>query len=660
MNEPSARARAVFQRTYSRPLENGKSETFEQVMDRVVSHQRWLWARALGDETLTKLSPSQEAELEEFRKLLLQRKAVPAGRTLWLGGTEIARTREISQFNCSGLVVETVFDYVDTFWALLNGAGVGARPVSGCLNGFMKPIHDVRVIRSQRTEKGGRETNLETWDPKTKTWTLSIGDSGESWAKAAGKLLAGKYPADTLVFDFSELRPEGSMLSRYGWRSSGDSVISQEFPRIARLLSRRAGQLLSKLDIGELVNILGVIQTGRRGAEILLMEEGDPETEDFIRFKAGCWSDPELAHRAQSNNSLLFYERPTRERLEEIFAAMVASGGNEPGFINAEAARIRAPFFSTMNPCAEILLANRGLCNLVEVCLPRFQYLDDLLRALWVMARANYRQTLVSLNDSILQRSWEENNQFLRLCGVSLTGITQRPDLTPHDYRAMRTSAQMGAWSMADELGTPRPKNVTTIKPSGTASKGMDCAEGAHKPLGRYVFNSILYQRSDPMVSILKNAGYEVRMHPTAETQVLVKFPVETKGVIFEDFNGTPVNLEPAVSQLERYRMLMTHYVDQNCSMTISYDPEEVPQIIDWLERHWHEYVGVSFAFRTDPTKTAADFGATYLPQAVVTEQEFREYTAGLKPIDWDAELGGAVELELLDEDCATGVCPIR
>lgn len=143
---------------------------------------------------------------------------------------------------------------------------------------------------------------------------------------------------------------------------------------------------------------------------------------------------------------------------------------------------------------------------------------------------------------------------------------------------------------------------------------------------------------------------------------MLVKFPVESEGVPFQDFNGTPVNLEPAISQLERYRLIMENWCDQNCSLTVSYDPSEVPAIIDWMLEHWDSYVGVSWAFRTDPTKTAADFGAAYLPQEVVTQKVFEAYVAGLKPLDSDGDIGGALQLDELDlsDECSTGVCPVR
>ena len=658
MNEMSARAAAVYRRTYSRPKGDGTHETFAETIDRVIGHQRWLWERAKGRG----LSKTQEAELEALRALMLQRKVLSSGRTMWLGGTEIAKTRELSQFACSGSVVKTVYDVVDNAWLLLNGCGIGVKPEMGVLNGFAKPIHDIQVIRSPRkVEDGpsGEDHNTETWEPETRTWTIRIGDSGEAWAKAIGKLIAGKHPADVLVLDFTPIRAEGSLLSRYGWRSSGDTVISAELPKIADLMNRRAGQLLSKLDIADLMNHLGVIQTGRRGAEILLMDEGDPEIADFIRFKKGCYSDSTKFQRQQSNNSIVFWKRPERKRLEDIFAAIIASGGNEPGFTNGAAARLRAPWFATFNPCVEIILGDKSFCNLIEIDVAKFNDLGELCEALRVAGRANYRQTVVNLDDGVLQRSWHELNQFLHLCGVSITGVARRPDLTAHDLKMMRTAATLGAWSMADELNLPRPKNVTCVKPSGTLGKVMDTTEGAHKPLGQYVFNSIVYNRTDPLVDTLREAGYEVRPHPTAETQVLIKFPVESRGVKFEDFRGTPVNLEPAVDQLERYRLLMTSWCDQNCSLTVSYDPAEVPAIIDWLLEHWDDYVGVSWAYRTDPTKTAADFGAAYLPQAVVDKATFDSYVAGLSSFTVK-ESGGAVDASELEADCESGFCPVR
>jgi ribonucleoside-triphosphate reductase len=284
----------------------------------------------------------------------------------------------------------------------------------------------------------------------------------------------------------------------------------------------------------------------------------------------------------------------------------------------------------------------------------------------------NYRQTMVNLRDEILQEAWHLNNQFLHLCGVGLTGIRGRPELTAYDYKRMRNVAVSAAYSMANELNAPLPKNVTCVKPSGTLSKIMgteewgEVPEGVHMPLGKYLFNNITYSKHDPLVSRFRAAGYTIIEKPYEPESVLVKFPVKYESVPFSRMTVTrkngkveevEINAESAVQQLEWYRMLQETWCEQNVSNTVSYDPSEVPAIIDWLLKNWESYVGVSFLFRNDPSKNAEDLGYAYLPQEVSTKEAYETYVSKLKPIDYS---GIEVRDEELAETCATGACPIR
>ena len=652
----STRAQVVTRRTYNRPLnaEGTKFETWEQTIGRVIAHQKWLWERAKGEETLI---DEEWNELVELQQLLIDRKAAMAGRTLWLGDTEISRRRESSMFNCSFTVVETVYDVVDCLWLLLQGCGVGFKPITGTLNGFYKPIKNIEVIHTERTGKGGFEENVEIWDEYTKVWTLRIGDSAEAWAKSIGKLLAGKYPAEKLVLDFTEIRPAGERLKGYGWISSGSDAIGKAYLQIAKILNLRAGNLLRKMDILDIINWLGTILSSRRSAEIALFDYGEPEWHDFAVGKKNWWLTGN-EQRQQSNNSLLFRWKPTRKELANIFDIMADAGGSEPGFINGVAALERAPWFKGVNPCAEILLGNKTFCNLTEVDLGKFT--GDhagLIRALKLIARANYRQTCVNLHDGVLQEAWHLNNQFLHLCGVGLTGIARRRNLGAYDYKQMQRVTTSAAHRMADELDLPRPKNVTTVKPSGTLSKIMDTTEGVHKPLGKYIFNNINFSKHDPLIDILRSANYNVFDHPSDPEGILVTFPVSYEDVEFSRENNKEVNLETAIEQLERYKLLQNNWCQQNVSATISYSPDEVSDIIDWLCSNWDQYVGVSFIYRNDPTKTAKDLGYLYLPQEVVTKDEFNKYVERLLPID--LESANTFE-EIKDEECITGACPIK
>jgi ribonucleoside-triphosphate reductase len=652
----STRAQVVTRRTYNRPLnaEGTKFETWEQTIGRVIAHQKWLWERAKGEETLT---DEEWNELEELQNLLLTRKAAMAGRTLWLGDTEISRKRESSMFNCSFTIVETIYDIVDVLWLLLQGCGVGFKPITGTLNGFYRPIEDIRVIHTKRTGKGGIEDNMEDWDPDTKIWTITIGDSAEAWARSVGKLLAGKYPAKTLILDFSQIRPAGERLKGYGWISSGSEAIGRAYLEIAKILNLRAGNLLRKMDILDIVNWLGTVLSSRRSAEIALFDYGEPEWHDFAVGKKDWWLTGN-EQRQQSNNSLLFRYKPKKEELANIFELMADAGGSEPGFINGMAALERAPWFKGVNPCAEILLGNKTFCNLTEIDLGKF--VGDqagLIQALKLVARANYRQTCVDLNDGVLQEAWHLNNQFLHLCGVGLTGIARRRNLGAYDYKQMQRVTTSAAYRMADELDLPRPKNVTTVKPSGTLSKIMDTTEGVHKPLGKYILNNINFSKHDPLIDILRSANYNVFDHPSDPEGVLATFPVNYEDVEFDKEGGKDVNLETAIQQLERYKLIQNNWCQQNVSATISYSPDEVDGIVDWLYSNWDQYVGVSFIYRNDPTKTAKDLGYLYLPQEVVTKQEYENYTDRLLPID--LESANTFE-EIKDEECATGACPIK
>lgn len=677
------RADVITRRTYARPLDEDENrfETWEQICERVRLHQKWLWNRAKGSD----LSKSEEAELIEFKQLMLDKKVSVSGRTLWLGNTKVAQTREASQFNCSFTEVETVYDIVDVLWLLMQGCGVGFKPIVGTLNGFKKPIKNIEVIRTSRTEKGGLEHNEETYDKETKVWTIKVGDSAESWAKSAGKLFAGKQDVNKLVFDFSELRPAGSRLKGYGWISSGDEAISIAFVAIAEILNRKAGQLLNKIDILDVVNWLGTILSSRRSAQIALFEYDKPEWKEFSVAKRDYWACKKCGsfntkvnkcldcgenavdiQRIQSNNSLVFYKKPTIEQLTDVFRIMEESGGSEPGFVNGETALSRAPWFRGSNPCCEILLGNKTFCNLVEIDIAKF--CGDTVgmhRAIHLSARANYRQTCVDLQDGILQEAWHLNNEFLRLCGVGLTGIAQRDDLENYDIDVMKRVAVSSAYSMAKQLKMQMPKNVTTVKPSGTLSKIMSTTEGVHKPLGKYIFNNVNFGKNDPILPKLREAGYDVYDNPNMPTEgTLVKFPIRWDNVEFDkvtNSKGEPieVNNESAIVQLKRYKKWQVNWCQQNVSNTISYSPEEAPEIIEWLLLNWEHYVGVSFLYRADPSKSAEDLGYLYLPQEVTTKKEFEEYTKNLKEVDLD-DVTDSLDNEMETQECEGGACPVK
>ena len=123
-----------------------------------------------------------------------------------------------------------------------------------------------------------------------------------------------------------------------------------------------------------------------------------------------------------SNNSIYYTRKPSRERLRWQIDRMRYSG--EPGWVNAEAGAKRRPNFNGVNPCGEILLDNKGLCNLTTVNVFAFVKPDGtldyngLFKAQRLSAKAGYRMTCVELEIP----TWDAVQQRDKLVGCSLTG----------------------------------------------------------------------------------------------------------------------------------------------------------------------------------------------------------------------------------------------
>lgn len=659
MSAPSVRAEAVTRRTYNRPLDEDGNllETWEQTAERATfKHHLYLWEKASSNGA----SPNLD-ELRELQQLVTERKALVAGRTLWLGGTKYGIERACSQFNCAYSRAQTVYQFVDIFWLLLNGCGVGFRPIAGTLHGFLKPIRDLEIISStQSADHHGRDKNVEEIKHQEDGyyWTIHIGDSAEAWAKALGKLVnPPRHAMKKLTIDFSDVRGPGKRLKGYGWICNGSKPLEDAFRHIFRIMNSKAGDLLDEIDLLDIINHLGAVLSSRRSAQIALMDWGHPRWEQFARAKKD-WFLHGNEHRQQSNNSLVFWSKPSKRQICDLMLMIWECGGSEPGFINGEAARRRAPWFDGLNPCGEILLSSNGFCNLVTTAVSKFQSdFAGLLRTIHIMARANYRQTCVELTDNLLSPEWHQTNEALRLCGVSLTGIAQSPWLTDYQIKTMRNTAIAGTYSMADELGLPRPKLVTTLKPEGTGSKCIDTTEGIHKPLGRYIFNWISFNVNDPIVRLLAASGYKVLEHPTDKDSMLICFPVEWQGVRFSQVGNKWVNQDTAISQLAKYRRWNTLWTDHNTSITVSWDISELDEIVDWLYKYWEDFVAVAWMKRADPTKSAADLGYQYLPQDVVNEDDFRAYESKLQPVEWGG-LHGVYDVSA--GECVSGVCPVK
>ena len=91
-------------------------------------------------------------------------------------------------------------------------------------------------------------------------------------------MIAHPYPkAETLIIDTSDIRGAGMRVSGFGWISTGHKTLQKALYDICMLLNKRAGELLSAVDIVDIMNHLGTILSTRRSAEIALIDYGNVE-----------------------------------------------------------------------------------------------------------------------------------------------------------------------------------------------------------------------------------------------------------------------------------------------------------------------------------------------------------------------------------------------
>lgn len=420
------------------------------------------------------------------------------------------------------------------------------------------------------------------------------------------------------------------------------------------------------LDICNLIGQNVVVGGVRRTAEIALI---DPKDTECTEAKSNL--TPEKYHRFMSNNSLYIEETPTKEYLQKIFASIRATG--EPGFINVAESKRRRGDYAGTNPCGEVLLPANAVCNLTTINLTQFvvrgKYkgqiavdMSNLKKALRLSARAGYRMTCVDLE----LPGWNEIHHRDRLLGCSITGYQDLIGMLPEGFNEALFLEEMKKWTRfyadeyAEELGTPKPKLVTSVKPEGTLSLiAGGVSPGVHYQHSPYFIRRIRVNASDPLAKTALELGWQI--HPevgqTMEnaTTLVIDFPCKTEA-------RKTKNDVSAVEQLKTYLMFQKNYVEHNASNTISVKPDEWEEVVDFVHTNWNDVLGVTFL----------ESHSTYYPLMPYEECTKETYDDLVKKTrKFDPEILNNMEIttrnmgkeyEILDdkEGCENGVCPIR
>jgi len=656
----------VYYRTYSRylPKEERREEWWETI-------------RRAVEYNCSLVEGTTKEEAQQLFDNIYNLKQFLSGRTLWVGGTPVSQKYPLSNFNCSFSTIEKTNDLVELFYLLMLGCGVGVRILKEDIDKLPKLRIDYEIIHQDYNPilSYARE-DLTSIRFKKQIATIVVGDSKTGWIEALRNyldiLIKNDYQhIDTIIFVYNNVRPSGERLKTFGGTASGHEALKNMISKIDKVLKNIKSKNnliklkpINVLDICDIIGETVVIGGVRRSAIITLFDSDDEECinakTDLYKNIDGNWiTNQELLHRQMSNNSIFYKEKPTREKLHWQLEKMRYSG--EPGFLNKQTAELRRPNFKGGNPCMEILLDSKGVCNLTTVNVSSFVkdgVLDkeNLLEAQKLSARAGYRMGLVELE----LPEWNNIQKRDRLIGCSLTGwqdmineLHMTKDEEIELLKELRIAAKNEIKDYSKMLGTKESLLVTSIKPEGSLSQLPRVSSGIHYSHSPYYIRRIRINTQDPLVKVCEELEYPIypevgQDYETCKTKV-IEFPMKApKGRTKYDVS--------ALEQLENYKMFMKYYVDHNVSITVHVKNNEWNDVEKWLWNNWDDVVAVTFV-------SLDDNFYKLLPYEAISKEEYEKRVKVMK--NFVPSLISKYEnindtFEIIDDECSTGSCPIR
>jgi ribonucleoside-diphosphate reductase alpha chain/ribonucleoside-triphosphate reductase len=333
----------------------------------------------------------------------------------------------------------------------------------------------------------------------------------------------------------------------------------------------------------------------------------------------------------------------------------------------------RFPQAKGTNPCVEILLDDRGLCNLSTI--PVINHVrngvldrESLFEAARLSARIGVRMTTIDLE----LPEWDAKQKEHRLTGCSLTGWQDMLDaigMTATEevalLKELRKVTKDEGYAYADFLNVPRPANTTAVKPEGTQSLlAGGVSSGLHKAHAPYYYRRIRVSATDALVKTAELLGWEIENEVgqgvtyTDQNGQLVTTPISTKVLKFPLSSPSQVTKDDITvdEQFDTYFRFQEHYTDQNTSNTITVKPHEWDRVEDVLWDRWDEMLAVSFLSHDGGTYELA-------PLEAITKEVYEEALANMAAFDPAIlELFETkAEFDLDDAAaCEGGACPIR
>ena len=247
------------------------------------------------------------------------------------------------------------------------------------------------------------------------------------------------------------------------------------------------------------------------------------------------------------------------------------------------------------NPCSEIILRDRGFCNLSEVVIRENDTEETLLEKVRLATILGTFQSTLT-NFKYLSSAWKKNCEEERLLGVSLTGIMDC-QLTNGKNKnldelllKLKNEAIKTNKKYAELLGIKQSVAITCVKPSGTVSQLVDAASGIHARHNPYYIRTVRGDKKDPLTKMMTDIGFPVEddlMNPSHTAVFSFPMKVSNKSIFRTDMS--------AIEQLELWLTYQKSWCEHKPSVTISVKENEWLEVGAWVYENFDYMSGVSF-----------------------------------------------------------------
>lgn len=590
---------------YSRWIpEENRRETWTETVDRYVNFMK---NTAAG----VKLSDKLWAEIREF---ILEDEVMPSMRGLMTAGAALER-ENLAQFNCSFIAIDDVRAFDEALYILMNGVGLGFSVEA-------QYVSQLPVVNEHFESTGS---------------TIVVADSKAGWARAFRELIAMLYAGQIPVIDVTKVRGAGARLKTFGGRASGPQPLVDLFGFTIETFKKAAGRKLTPLEahdimckVGDVVVVGGV----RRSA---LISQSDLHDYEMSKAKSGAWWE-NYGHRRLANNSAVYYKKPSPGEFLNEWSNLYESRSGERGIINMEglrgsdlSPRRDLSQIQGLNPCAEILLRSKQLCNLTEVIIKADDTLETLTRKVEIATILGTVQSSLT-NFKYLRKIWRDNCDEERLLGVSLTGQFGHRLLSGSEglealgeaLDTLRETAIETNARYAKAVGINPSTAITTVKPSGTVSQKTGTSSGMHPWYEEQYLRTVRADNKDPMTEFMIDSGIPSEPDVMApDTTTVFTFPQKApKGAVTR-------NDISAIEHLEIWKVYKTRWTEHNPSVTINVKEDEWVAVADWVYENWEFIGGISFLPYDSGTYKQA-------PYQACTETDYNQFYNDMpKSIDW-------------------------